>query len=199
MTSTPASVEIVDLDSPDLAFNSYAIAGSDVAADLAMLHADDSRAVRAVLVAFPDGWRREGTGHQPAAEEMVVLSGALSMSGQTCDTEHLLSAAPHATRSATSVLDGTRAVVWFAGAPGGWQEGAPSEPGVLRVLPLAPGTVRAPVDGLIGSVEVREDVAGATFDVDADLVWPGSAQYAHLPAGTPAPQVPGRVVVRLWG
>ena len=74
---------ITDLDSPDLTWIEHHIAGSDDPARLAMLHADAARQTRTVLVQFPPGWRRDAVGHQPAGEEMVILSGALSMSWVT--------------------------------------------------------------------------------------------------------------------
>ncbi|WP_127480139.1 hypothetical protein [Nocardioides pantholopis] len=191
-------MSVIDLDSPDLAWGHHPVAGAEVPAGMVMLHADPERPYRAVLVGFPSGWRRDATGNQPAGEEMVVISGTLHISGRTCSTGELLVAEPHATRAATSTDDDTRAVVWFTGQPGGWAEGPASEPGALDVVVLEPGAVRGPRDAFPGSVEVRTDVVGETFDCAADLVWPDSRKYAHLPAGTPAPAIAGRVVVRLW-
>ncbi|NPC97653.1 hypothetical protein [Nocardioides sp. zg-DK7169] len=192
-------MSIVELDSPDLAWGQHTVAGADVPAGMVMLHADAQRPYRAVLVGFPDGWRRDVTGNQPAGEEMVVVSGALHISGRTCAVGEVLLAEPHATRAATSTEPGTRAVVWFTGTPGGWSEGEAEHPGNLDVVPIAPGVLRGPSDTLPGTVEVREDVSGAVFDSDVDLVWPDAQRYLHLPAGTPAPQVAGPAVVRVWG
>ena len=72
-----------DLNAPDLSWLTHAIAGSEQAADMVMLRADAERQTRTVLVRFPDGWRRDAVGHQPAGEDMVLLSGALSISGLT--------------------------------------------------------------------------------------------------------------------
>lgn len=192
-------MSVVDLDSPDLAWGQHNVAGAEVPAGMVMLHADPDRPHRAVLVGFPSGWRRDATGNQPAGEEMVVVAGALNISGRTCRAGELLVAEPHATRAATSAGDDTRAVVWFTGQPGGWLEGPAAEPGALDVVALESGTVRGPRDAFPGTIEVRPDVSGETFGCGADIVWPDSRQYVHLPAGTPAPAIAGRAVVRLWG
>ena len=68
---------LVDLDAADLQWLEHNIAGSDQPARLVMLHADAERQTRTVLVSFPPGWTRDAVGHQPAGEEMVILSGAL--------------------------------------------------------------------------------------------------------------------------
>lgn len=179
-----------DLTSPDLTWLSHAIAGSDQPAELVMLRADTERQTRSVLVKFPDGWRRDAVGHQPAGETMVVLSGSLSISGLTAAVGDLLSVEPHATRSATSVTDGTRAVVWFDGPGGGWVDGPAADAGSLSVTPLS--------TDLGGVVTVHDDLAGATFDHGVDVVWTERQQWAHVPAGEPVPSVDGRAVVRHW-
>lgn len=179
-----------DLTSPDLTWLSHAIAGSDRPAELVMLHADAERQTRSVLVKFPDGWRRDAVGHQPAGEDMVVLSGSLSISGLTASVGDFLSVQPRATRSATSVTDGTRAVVWFDGPGGGWVEGPADDAGTLSVTPLS--------TGLGGTVTVHDDLAGTRFDHDVDVVWLERQRWARVPAGEPAPSVDGRAVVRHW-
>ncbi len=98
---------VVDLASGDLAWMEHNISGSDKPARMVMLHADAESNTRTVMVEFPPGWVRDAVGHQPAGEEMVILSGALSISGQTAAAGDYLLVEPRATRSATSVEDGT--------------------------------------------------------------------------------------------
>ncbi|MBM9459197.1 hypothetical protein JK386_04730 [Nocardioides sp. zg-536] len=187
----------LDLDG-DLTWGVHQIAGAEEPARIAMLRADAARGTRTVLVAFPDGWRRDATGNQPAGEEMVVLSGEVRMSGLSCGAGEALVAEPHVTRSATSTDDGTRAVVFFSGAGGGWAEGEAEVPGKVEVLPVEPGVVRGATAGLVGTLEVRADVAGAVLAADADVLWPQARQWAFVPAGATVPDVAGLAVVHLW-
>lgn len=188
----------VDLDAADLTWVSHLIAGSDLPASLVLLHADAERQTRTVLVAFPDNWRRDAVGHQPAGEEMVLLTGALSISGSTAAAGEYLLVEPRATRAATSAANGTRALIFFSGSGGGWTDGAAAEPGAVSVAPLTEGAVRAPQGEMSGLVEVFDTVSSRVFDTPVDIVWPAALRWVHLPAGAPAPDVDGVAVVRTW-
>lgn len=191
-------MSVIDLDSPDLEWFDLLPAGAEQTTRMSALWRDDERGLRSVLVEFPDDWHRDATGNQPAQEEMVALNGAMLISGLRAGVGQLLVGAPHATRSATSNDGPTRVVVWFAGAPGGWAEG-PAEPAVeMAVVDLVPGMVRPHAEGLVGAVEVRDDVAGATFDVDVDLLWIAERRFLHLAPGEVAPDLGGPVVIRHW-
>ena len=187
---------VIDLDSPDLTWIEHAIAGSDLPAKLSMLRADEARGARSVHVKFPDGWRRDAVGSQPAGEEMVILSGALSISGQTATAGQCLVVEPRATRSETSVADGTEAVVFFSGPGGGWVDGEDAAGGSIETLDLTVGELRAPQEDLVGSTSVLASVAGESFDHDVEILWPLARAFAHVAAGTPAPDVSGQAVVR---
>jgi len=189
---------LLDLDAPELEWREHHISGSEKPARMVLLHADAERQTRTVMVEFPPGWKRDAVGHQPAGEEMVILSGALSISGTTAGVGDFLVVEPRATRSATSVLDGTRALVWFSGPGGGWTDGPSETAGTLGAAPLAVGVQRGPADELVGTVTVHEELTEQSFDTDVDLLWPGSRTWAHVPAGETAPTVSGRVVVRRW-
>lgn len=196
---TLVDLNAVDLNAADLTWIEHAIAGSDQPAKLAMLHADADRGTRTVLVAFPPGWRRDAVGHQPAGEEMVILSGALSISGQTAHAGDFLVVEPRATRSATSVRDDTRALIWFSGPGGGWADGEAEDAGAARAATLEPGEQRGPHDELVGTVVVYDDLPEETFPVDVDVLWTADDTWAHVPSGELVPGRPGRAVVRRWG
>lgn len=187
---------VIDLDSPDLTWIEHAIAGSDKPARLCMLHAAEDGSTRSVFVRFPDGWRRDAVGSQPAGEEMLIMSGALTLSGHTAGVGEYLVVEPRATRSATSVADGSSAVVFFSGPGGGWVDGEADDAGSVSLLPVAEGELRPAQDGLVGATTVEADVAGRVFSTDADIVWPDSRRFAHVPAGSAVPDVAGRAVVR---
>jgi hypothetical protein len=189
----------IDLTGADLAWLEHNIAGSDQPARLVMLHADAERQTRTVLVEFPPGWKRDAVGHQPAGEEMVILDGALSISGVTAAVGDYLVVEPRATRSATSVADGTRALVWFSGPGGGWTDGAAENAGTATVSPLVAGDQRGPHAELVGSVTVHDELAERAFDADVDVLWTESRHWVHVPAGTTVPARAGRAVVHHWG
>ena len=182
----------------ELSWLEHNISGSDKPARMVMLHADAERNTRTVMVEFPPGWVRDAVGHQPAGEEMVILAGALSISGQTASAGEFLLVEPRATRSATSVEDGTRALVFFSGPGGGWTDGADADPGEISVRTAESALLRGPSDRMPGSVEVYEDLAGRTFPTDVGVVWTESGEWAHVPAGTEVPLRRGRAVVRVW-
>ncbi|WP_162799264.1 hypothetical protein [Nocardioides sp. 616] len=188
-------VSVVDLDSDQLTWGQHAIAGADQPAGIVMLGADPAAGTRTVMVQFPDGWSREGTGHQPAGEEMVLLSGSLKISGLTCEVGQVLVVEPHATRSATSTTEGTRALVWFSGAGGGWADGEASEAGAIEVVQADETLHRGPRDGLVGTLRAIASAAGEVFTGDVDVLWPQARRWAHVPAGSPVPDVAGPALV----
>lgn len=192
-------MSVTDLDSPDLTWIEHAIAGSDDPARLCMLHAAENGATRTVFVRFPDGWRRDAVGHQPAGEEMLIMSGELTLSGHTAGVGDYLVVEPRATRSATSVTDGTSAVVFFSGPGGGWADGDAEDAGSVTKVPVASGDLRGERPGLVGTTSVASDVAGTTFDTDVDVCWPAARRFAHVPAGEPVPDVDGQAVIRRLG
>ena len=187
-----------DLFDDALEWASFAPAGADQKAEMVLLHQSADATSRTVLVRFPAGWRRAMTGHQPAGEEMLVLQGALSMSGSTCRPGEILVVEPRATRSETGTAEETRALVWFSGAAGGWTEGPASEPGTLGVSELVPGVVRPGGGALSGAVEVRDGTDLGTFTADVDVYWPLLGRWVHLAAGEAAPAGEGTAVVRHW-
>ncbi|MBW9205583.1 hypothetical protein KV102_16160 [Mumia sp. zg.B53] len=187
-----------DLFDDALEWASFAPAGADQKAEMVLLHQSADATSRTVLVRFPARWQRAMTGNQPAGEEMLVLEGALSMSGSTCRPGQILVVEPRATRSETGVEDETRALVWFSGAAGGWVEGVAPEPGTIAVTDLAPGVVRPGGGALSGSVELRDGADLGAFPTDADVYWPALGRWAHLAAGEAAPSGEGTAVVRHW-
>ncbi|MGB0100776.1 MAG: hypothetical protein WBP61_10900 [Nocardioides sp.] len=189
----------VDLDATDLQWIEHHIAGSDKPARLVVLHADAERQTRSVMVQFPPGWKRDAVGHQPAGEEMVLLSGALSISGVTAGVGDYLVVEPRATRSATSVEDDTRALVWFSGPGGGWTDGPAADGGTATVAPLVAGEQRGAHAELVGTTSVHDELDVTTFDHDVDVLWVEQRQWAHIAAGEPVPPRGGRAVVRHFG
>ena len=168
------------------------IAGSDQPARLVMLHADAERETRTVLVQFPPGWKRDAVGHQPAGEEMVILDGALSISGVTAGLGDYLVVEPRATRSATSVADGTRALVWFSGPGGGWTDGSAADPGQAAKVSSAGGGGAAPCPPRAGRQRspCTTSWAETVFDADVEVLWTAARHWAPRPRRHAGPGPP---------
>lgn len=193
-----SELRIVDLDSTDLTWGSHTIAGSELPADIVMLRMDAEAGTRSCVVAFPEGWERAVTGNQPAGEEMVLLSGGITMSGLPVAVGEALIVEPRATRSATVTSGATAAVVWFSGPGGGWADGEADDAGSATVVSLTDGELRAPAPGLLGTLLGRDAVAGEVFDTDVEVLWPAARRWAFVPAGVEVPDLPGFAVVHTY-
>lgn len=191
-------MRVLDLDTADLTWIDLRIAGAEEPTAMSPLWSDTERRLRSVLVQFPSGWRRDVVGNQPAQEEMIALRGSSHVSGHHAKVGQLLVGPPHCTRSATFSDEDTLVLVWFTGAIGGWQFGPVDPPIEMRLIDLKPGVVRPEEEGLHGSIEVREGMAGASFDHDVDLVSVQHRLWVHLDAGETAPELPGQVVIKHW-
>lgn len=189
-------MSIVDLASDQHEWLEASIAGAEGTVRMYPLHVDLQRGTRAVLLAFPDGWARPASGTQPAGEELVPLAGGLTMSGHHVGVGEVLVVTPRALRAATSSEDGTRAVVFYSGSGGGWVEGDSLAAGTIDVRPLTEGSVREKTDGLVGRLELLPEVPEDGFDVDVEVVWLQSQQYAVIPRRGLPPQIEGEALVR---
>lgn len=188
----------INLNSQQLTWIDLQPAGAEQYTRMSTLWAESEKGLRTVLIDFPAGWRRDAVGHQPAQEELLVVSGFVEVSGLKATEGQLLLGVPYATRAATVTPESTRVLAWFTGEAGGWREGPAEPPREMEVLDLQPGMVRPAKDGLRGSVQVLTELQGESFDAEADLYWPGENIWMHLPSGARAPQKKGSVVVKFW-
>lgn len=191
-------LRIVDLDADDLTWGQHAIAGAERPAGIVMLRMDAERGTRSCVVAFPEGWRRDVTGNQPAAEEMAVLSGVVTMSGLTCNEGEVLVVEPRATRTETFVTGRAIAVVWFSGPGGGWADGVAPDAGAAQIHTADSSFHRAERDGLVGTLSGHDDVSGRIFDVDVEVLWPTLRMWAFVPAGQRVPEFAGFALVHTY-
>ena len=189
-------MSIVNLMNDALEWLDAGVAGAGSTVRMYPLHVDLQRGTRTVLVSYPDGWSRAVTGTQPAGEELVPLSGAFAMSGHRAVVGEVLVSTPRAVRAATSTEDGTRAIVFYSGSGGGWEEGESSVAGTVECRTIGTGVLRAEADGLVGRLEVVEEVPAEGFEVDAEVVWLESSSYAFVPRGGLPPALAGRALVR---
>lgn len=189
-------MSIVDLMSDSHEWLEARISGAELTARMYPLHVDLERRTRTVLLTYPDGWHRCTSGTQPAGEELVALTGGFTMSGCQVAPGEVLVVTPRALRAETSSDDGTRAIIFYSGPGGGWDEGDGLVAGTVESREIVTGVVRAAEEGLVGRLEVVDEVPADGFEVDAEVVWLESSQYAFVPRGGLPPAVAGRALVR---
>jgi hypothetical protein len=199
-------VPLVDLWAGDLDWTSTTLPGSAPEVELARLHVDPVTRARVSLVRFPDTWRRPGTGHYPCAEELLVLHGAITVSGMWYAAGEYGYLPPYATRTASATPEGCVALAWFSGAPR-WIEGTAEEyvtheavrarPAQTadRDTPLVPE--RPPRPGVPGSSRLVGRAPTAVW-VPTELVFLADWWWAMALPGRPVPNLPGPVLVRRW-
>lgn len=192
-------MSIVDLMSDDHEWLEARISGAELTARMYPLHVDLQRGTRTVLLAYPDGWHRRTSGTQPAGEEFVALTGGFTMSGHQVAPGEVLVVTPRALRTETSSEDGTRAIIFYSGPGGGWEEGDGLAEGTVEPRAIDTGLVRAATEGLVGRMEVLEEVPVDGFEVDTEVVWLETSEYAFVPRGGLPPTVAGRALVRFMG
>lgn len=142
---------MIKLDGP-LPFEAFPIPGGNAPVPMAVLREEPAIRARTLVVRFPAGWHRPGPGYYEAAEELIVLDGALTMSGVTYHPGDYGYVPAHATRFETSVEAETLVFARFDG-PARYREGEGTSqepqpagpPDPTRLIAVAGGSP-APVD-----------------------------------------------------
>jgi len=183
---------VLDLSGGDLPWRSMTIPYSTPDVDVSRLHVDPRTKANVALVRFPASWARPGVGHYDCAEQFVVLTGSLEVSG-TCyvvgDFGYLPALTP---RSDSRAPRGCLAVAWFSGPPRWTPEPAtPAEPVLHGRVDLVPGNAG-------GGAYSRDRAPNMAVETTTELLWPSSAQWCLLPPGGVPPQLPGPVLIRRW-
>lgn len=97
-----------------------------------MLRDDREARSRTLLVRFPAGWARPETGSYEASEEVLILSGTLTMSGRTYEPGEWAFLPPGWLREGTWAKDGeVIALARFDGPPR-WHKDRGARGGELR-------------------------------------------------------------------
>lgn len=195
MTSPPA---LIDLRSADLPWRLVAIGGASTDVELARLHVDPTTRASSSLVRFPAGWTRPGTGHYPCAEELLVLDGAIRVSGVDYNAGDYGYLPPYVTRSASGSAAGCLAVAWFSGAPA-WIVGIAEDLGgdTVRHGP-ASGCRRPAGQDVQGTAYVGAVAPSEVAAVDIELVTL-DGRWTLVPAGVVPPALGREALVRRWG
>ncbi len=163
-----------------------------------------SASTRTVMVQFPDGWRRDAVGHQPAGEEMVILVGRADDQRRTppASVSYLRR---RAAGDPLGHLGRRRHAARWCGSPAPAAAGPTATGRRRRRLDhgVAPGR-RPRLDARrpgrhARSVSVHDDLAEQAFDTDVDVLWTDRAGAGRTsrPASR-SRRSPGPAVVRHW-
>lgn len=185
----------VALASPDLPWSRVRLDDADADVDLVELHRDPLTRARSLLVRFPPGWRRPGPGCYPCAEEVLVIEGAITVSGTTVRAGEYAFFPPYVTRRASRSTSGCLALAWFSAAPR-WSAGtAGATAGVVRT---SIAQLRRPAGGEVqGSAHLVEQAAGVA-DAPTEVVSTTSWHWCFRAAGDRFPALTPPLLVRRW-
>ena len=188
---------MIDLCGNALPWMAVRIGGSDRDVELTRLHVDSSSRATTSLVRFPRGWQRPGTGHYACAEELLVLEGAITVSGTAYAAGDYGYLPPFVRRTASATPEGCLALAWFSGPPV-WTEGGAEDrvthPGVHG--PAETGR-RLPRDDVPGGSSVSPAVPAAV-PAPSELVSLTDWTWVLVASGDPVPSMPGPIFVRSW-
>jgi hypothetical protein len=170
--------------------------GTDVEVELVVLHHDPLTGAATSVVRFPPGLRRDELGCYPAAEELVVLDGALDFAGRTFVAGDYVYVPPRVQRTPMASPDGLLVLAWFSGAPAWLTDPDEAAGGDVGHASLKPGVLRPPSDDVPGTTQV--ETALQPTDVDREVLDIPTGRWCFLPAGTATPTATGPFVTRTW-
>lgn len=184
----------------------FEIPGSTLPVSLVRLHSEPDTRAQSLLVRFPAGWERPETGHYEAAEELVVLDGALEMSGETYEPRDWAWFPAGFRRVASRSPAGMLAFARFDG-PARWVASGEEGPPAMRARLDASGGASLPFGGEGGRLLRSGDedsawfgdppAAGASAPVDCEAFDLSARAWVFTPAGEPFPAMVGPCFVRV--
>lgn len=189
---------LIDLRSADLEFTAVTLPEATSPIGLARLHADPGTGAAVSLVRFPAGWQRPATGHYTTAEEFVLLSGELVISGIHFVAGDCGFLPAFTSREATSSPRGCLALAWFAGTPR-WVSGVtdsttnPAPP--ADIIHSSPASQLRPRSAP-GSARIGEPPTHATMPTEVLSL--STWQWIIVHPGQPVPALPAPMLVRTW-
>lgn len=173
----------------------FDIPGGSAPVPIVALHADPSSRAQTLFVRFPAGWSRPVSGFYEAAEELIVISGLLHMSGVTYKPGDWGYVPAGSVRTSTDAPEECLVFARFDG-PARWREaaGAAGLSSMHATLAGEPRDLRAG-DGSTARFGSVGGVAAGDTEV-FDLT---RCAYAFVPGGSPMPLVDGPCFVRTIG
>ncbi len=170
--------------------------GSNRPVRLCRLHVDDRTKASVSLVRFPPGWRRPITGHYQAAEEFLVLDGAINVVAEHGAGDYVY-LPPRTVRVDTVSPGGALVVAYFSAAPE-WVDGVPATPPPQDPVYRRPeGILRDHAPEAPGRCHAVAELAPTASPVDRDIVWLTQSTWEWVPAGA-VPGGTGPALVRTW-
>lgn len=175
----------------------FPIPGGTAPVPIAQLHSDPSSRAQSLFVRFPAGWSRPVAGYYEAAEELVVISGVLHMSGRIYRPGDWGYVPAGSVRSATDAPEECLVFARFFG-PARWREAASNDaPPVLAASLSGKSRVLRDSDGSVARYGRLR--AGAVAAADTEVFDLANAAYAFVAAGSPMPSIDGPCFVRILG
>lgn len=183
------------LTSADLPWSRVRLEGADADVDLVELHRDPLTRARSLLVRFPPGWRRPGPGFYACAEEVLVIEGAVSVSGTTVSAGEYAFFPPFLTRTASLSPSGCLALAWFSAAPR-WSMGTAGATDAVVHTSVAQ-LRRSAGNEVQGSAHLVEQADGVA-DAPAEVVSTTSWRWCFRDEGERIPSLAPPLLVRRW-
>lgn len=168
----------------------------------------EERRGQVLLVRFPPGWARPVAGAYEAAEELVVLDGDLTMSGQTYGPGDWAYFPAGWLRDGSESQGGMLGLARFDG-PARWVRGVGDHTGALRAR-LSPDALDEPVRGALGTGWPLRDTlteqvwflsslaAGAPSPFDVEIFDLAARTWVFIDEGVALPEVTGSVFARAF-
>ena len=189
-------------------WRTIAIADGTPAVEFARAGGDRATGSFAAFVRFPAGWSRPHTGRYEVDEELLVLEGALEMSGAVYrEGDHAFFPAGFV-RARSRTPQGALVAAFFSG-PADWtrlDEAARTTP----VPPLASGELAPSASPIAPRARLlREHPRGATWlvegplaaraprDMSVEILSLPTAAWAQVAHGAPIPEMQGPTLCRL--
>ena len=182
----------------------FDIPGGSDSVDIARMHADEQTRAQSLFVRFPAGWRRPFSGYYETSEELLILDGLLTMSGETYgpgDWAYFPAGFPRRdTFAEPSVLAFAR-----FGGPARWVGREPdSVPAHARAHVSRLGDVVPSPIGTGRATELRTDAAWFIRDINPGVPSPRAVElfavderaWARVAKGETLPTVEGPVFCR---
>ena len=192
MTTTPIDVTVEGSGE----WHDLTLPGSDRPVRLRRLHADDRTKASVSVVRFPPGWRRAVTGHYLAAEEFLVLEGAINVVAEHNAGDYVY-LPPRTARVDTISPQGALVVAYFS-APPQWIDGPPQTPPPQEpVFGRPTGVLRDNAPEVNGGCQAVAELGPEPLAVDRDVIWLADSTWEWVPAGA-VPRGAGPALVRSW-
>jgi hypothetical protein len=191
------ATSLIDLraDDPD-SWQTVTLPGSNLPVRLRRLHADPETKASVSLVRFPAGWRRPITGYYSAAEEFVVLDGAIEVIATHGPGEYVY-LPPRTVRVNTNSPSGALVVAYFSQAPK-WDEGTPANPPSAEPVYGRPtGVMRESTAEVRGGFRAVDYLPAEPLPTDSDILYLDEQTWEWVPAGA-VPSGRGPALVRSW-